>query len=317
MNKKVEIIKLKDSEPAYTGQIVNSLVKSSFVNFTDDIFVGEKTLKIGDITFYAKNEDKNKLEKFKHISDDALGLLAYALAQITATNKNTVIVTYKEYAAFSNYDVYNTDKKKAKNELDKFRKVFARAFNELDCLEIRWIENKIKFDFEYERAPKLITEKGRGTQRGGFFYFEINPDIVKKLQEENFITMLPKSMFKLGGKNNKDFSRKLLFKLSQHYNINHNKKIGNNDILSIKTLLEWTTLPTVEQLKKINNRHYNELILEPLFEQLDRYIAEGILTDYKICKAKKVPVTDEENERTPALVKINRWYINYTMAEEE
>ena len=310
---KQAIIPVLQGATTLAGRPINEVIQSTYNPFEKDAYTGVNSLQQGQVKIISTNDS------LKYITDNGIALLLYSMHLLTkATTELTkdgykIEIPLKEYAAQCGFDVHNEDKAKAKAELDAFRKIYKKAFAELDAIKLEWTENKGKNKGDYD-ARKIIV--GDGLKKG-VAYFIITPSIADIMISNNYITQIPRPAFNIGGRKGKSFYKKLLYKLSHHYNINHNKENGSNNILSIKTLLEWTTLPTVEHLKEINNRNYNDLILEPLYEMLEQYVTDGILTYWNTCGARKEPYTDEQKNNTPAEQQINEWYIHFEFAKEQ
>ena len=110
-------------------------------------------------------------------------------------------------------------------------------------------------------------------------------------------------------------ANKVLYKLSQHYNMSNNKTRGSNNILSVQSILSYTTLPTIAGLESKNNRNFERLIKEPLEAILD-YLQDTThdIALWYYCKAKKESYTDSELQSIGTKELLQTGYIYFERA---
>lgn len=328
-NKKPPLIILEKGATTKSGTPLTELVNTANKRFEYQNKTGDRAVTVGTVTVKTTDDLLN------YLSNDAVCLLLNLIClsfsqktppvQITAEDikahkyiNGAVWYKLKDYAHECGYDVFSPNKKRAKQEYDKFRKVRDKALSELNSLNISWVgTGKDKNDYSNR---KLIIEEGR---LHGWYYAVIHADVLGTLNENNFITVLPTTLYKIGiGKR----QVKLLHKLSTHYNIANNKKLGTHNILKITTLLACTELPTIEHLENTNNRNYDGRILQPFYNYLNSFTKDyttpdgkktnpdGALLLWELCFSNKKFEKDGRNiaDLSPKEI-INEGYIHFEM----
>ena len=313
---KLSKIELTDGVDILTGFPMNELMQINkyTIKNNDDI---DDIILFDNPNFTILSTDTG----LKELHQDAKRLLGLISNGLTRNNSNCIHIHLREYAYICGYDdVYSNDKKIAQAALSNFRKVYNRAIHELSSIQIKTKRQNtipsrpdIKDITPFDRVSLIKS----GYLGGGVYYIKVDDDITAALREQGYITQVPCEILRIGRNINAGIWTELLYELSNHYNINNNKLNGSNNILSIACLLKWTTLPTVEQLKKTNNRKYYDRILQPLFNQLDYYVNAGILTDWYIAKARKKPISDEEMYAMSPQTIINECFLVYEMATKK
>jgi len=311
-NKKTKqnLIPLKEGQTIYTGTPISELVRSSYKNFVYNPKTDEAEIIDGGVTISLNDKDA-----LRYYDGDTVSLLLYTLTLNHETGNTTVYINLKEYASKSGYDVYNEDEKTAKAQLDLFRKRFNKALRKLANISVKWITTKGKARGDYERQI-LITGDGL---KNGIQHIDINKKIIEPLRENDFISQIPQTaLLMIAGADDKTTTKnanKVLYKLSQHYNLNRNKERGSNNILSVQSVLSYTTLPTIEGLESKNNRNFERLIKEPLEAILD-YLQDTThdIALWYYCKAKKEPYTDNELQSISTKELLQTGYIYFELA---
>lgn len=185
-------------------------------------------------------------------------------------------------------------------------------------------KNQVKNDMEILRRASITGEekKGKNTQRYKFINIadsgEVrrNGDIVFTYSSTFYNMLLgcpvmpyPNDLLKYNNKKNPN-SYNLLRKITEHKNMNIGKK--NEDIISVKTLLnEAVNLPSYEEVMA-SNRNVTDRIIAPFERDMDA-CSNTITWNY--CHRNNAPLTDKElnnmNYETfkELLVKIN--WVNY------
>lgn len=304
---KPQLIELRHGELTLNGTPVNEIIKSGYRQFKRNKKTGKNEIHIGNVTLVTQND------RLKQLDNNTLALFIYIVMLLTKTTDNQIAINIKDYAAFSGYNVYQEDKAKAKAELDKFRRYYNAALNNLKSLWVSWIDTK------HGKATDEYTDKSllTGTRlKASISTIEVNRDLTEPLRNNNYITSIPQNATKLGIGATKGYTQGY-FKLSQQYNMAKNKEHDTHNIVSIETFREWIGLPSIEHLKSINNRNYTTLILQPIEKQLDEYIKNGDLLLYEYVKSKKEKPTQEELDTTPIEQQIKKWYIHFEFVTDK
>lgn len=200
---------------------------------------------------------------------------------------------YKVTPALSGDETPEANKKeitRARESLKDARKKVKRSLNIIYAMSVSLTE-KIKGKEETWRKRRLVS--GVDIVGSGYnAYIEITfaQDYAAAL------TALPLSNFSMPllsvdprNANAYILGKKLIDHFS-HYN-NHGK--GTAQLLKVKTLLEYVSLPNIEAVRK-QEKSWVERIKEPLEEALDIIHAAGVLEDWRYSKPKGEELTDKE-----------------------
>lgn len=249
-------------------------------------------------------------------------LLMTAISTFTANNHTgerarqvkatEVLIPLKEYAKKKGYklDAQPTstpeeEKKEAqriKNEFKNARRAIEKDLEVLYNFSFQWKE-KIRGKEEDLGERRVIDEYA--IERG---YIKIN--IAKSFSE--YLIKLPISQYPIAllslAENQKNAYSIANF-MSLHANNDNNIRGGTSNLLKVKTLLSYTNLPSIEDVKK-KRKSWTERIKEPLERALDAlgdsYEADnkegksverkgcGLLESWEYCHSKGVPLTDKE-----------------------
>lgn len=231
-----------------------------------------------------------------------------------------VLIPLKEYAKKKGYklDTQPTttpeeakrEAQRVKNELKNARRAVEKDLEVLYNFSFQWKE-KIRGKEEDLGERRVIDEYAI---EGG--YIKIN--IAKGFSE--YLIRLPISQYPVAllslAENQKNAYAIANF-MSLHSNNDNNIRGGTSNLLKVKTLLSYTNLPSIEDVKK-KRKSWTERIKEPLEKALDSLGVNGcnLLEDWEYTHSKGVPLTDKE-----ASALINDYYIweetlvKYTLKE--
>lgn len=231
-----------------------------------------------------------------------------------------VLIPLKEYAKKKGYklDTQPTttseeekrEAQRVKNELKNARRAVEKDLEVLYNFSFQWKE-KIRGKEEDLGERRVIDEYAI---EGG--YIKIN--IAKSFSE--YLIRLPISQYPVAllslAENQKNAYAIANF-MSLHSNNDNNIRGGTSNLLKVKTLLSYTNLPSIEDVKK-KRKSWTERIKEPLEKALDSLGVNGcnLLEDWEYTHSKGVPLTDKE-----ASALINDYYIweetlvKYTLKE--
>lgn len=210
-----------------------------------------------------------------------------------------VVMDFGEYAERCGYDIEAHTEKCATAEEEK--KETRRAANAR-----KDFKDQLKKDLRImSKTDTSWTQKG-GYAAGDFacvkfigsyavkdgkIIFYIDPAYGQYLMLLPF-TKLPSGLWKIDGRDPNAFT--LATKLSVHSNIYRNIEIGTANRLKVKTLLEWTNLSPIENIRK-QRRNWTERIKDKFEEILERlHGTYGVLSSWKYTKANGEELTDAE-----------------------
>lgn len=234
-------------------------------------------------------------------------LLSTAIAGFTALNHTgtgkdrsfreaKVAISLKDYAIKCGYDVieHPTDTpeeaakeaKRAKNALDNFRKKVRKDLELLFNASISWKDNIKGKEVDFADIRIL---GGKGI-KAGYINLEFTVSIAEYLIQLP-LSQYPQSLLLLDERNDNAYNIGL--KMSEHYSMDSNQKIGTAQLLKVKTLLEYTNLPTLATIKK-QRTSWEARIKEPFETALDALTACGLLEDWRYSHSKGAEMTDEE-----------------------
>lgn len=250
-----------------------------------------------------------KLLDVNSIGMSAHKLLSTALVGFTKLNHTgrgnqkalkTVRVHFplNEYALRCGYDVIEhptatpeeaeKEAKRAKNALDNARKKVVKDLKILLASELTWEEetrgNVQGFDG--------INPLGRGRIVNGQITIEFSLSFAEYLVRLP-ITQYPVALLKADERNPNAYSLGLA--ISEHFSMYSNQTVSTAQLLKVKTLLNYTDLPSIEAVRK-QRKGWEERIKDPLEKALDSLVDCGLLVEdgWRYSKSKGVELTDAE-----------------------
>lgn len=284
---------------------------------------GVVTLEIDDKKYKFTFTNFNKLKGTSGISTHKL--LRVALSQFTQNNhygatsgiKYRVDIPLKEYARALGYKIdvdptakdQDKEKSRASEELKNARKRIRQDLDILFACRAEWKE----------------VVKGNAGDFGKCQFFDrvsIHNGIITldfgRYISDNYLSKLPLTYFPLAllsidGRNENAYQIGLA--ISDHYNNIYNHiGTGNPSLLSVKTLLDKTTLPTIETVRK-NRRSWEERIKEPFETALDKLYQAGVISDWKYSKAKDEDLTDAEAAQIDSYETFSSLFVHYEIKD--
>lgn len=234
-------------------------------------------------------------------------LLIIAIAKFTANNHTgrgkdricrevNVSIPLKEYALKCGYDVeeHPTDnpeeaKKEAlrvKRTLDDVRDKVKKDLELLYNASISWKE-KIKGKDADFADVRILGGKGI---KAGRINIEFSLSLAKYLIQLP-LALLPPALLSLDERNNNAYL--IGSKMALHYSNDNNQIRGTAQLLKVKTLLEYTNLPTISEVRT-KGKSWDERIKEPFEKALDALTGGGVLEDWRYSHSKGEEMTDEE-----------------------
>ena len=255
-------------------------------------------------------EVKLVIDKFTELSG-TLGvsthkLLSMAVALFTELNHTgnkareanytAVNIPLKEYALYCGYDVEEhttetpeeakAEAKRAENALKNARKKINKDLAILFSSSLSWKEKVRGKQGDYMDI-RLIEAKGI---KGGYITIKFSQTFSEYLVKLP-ITQYPVALLAVDERNNNAYSMGL--KMAEHFNLDNNQIRATAQLLKVKTLLAYTTLPTLADCKRLR-RPWTERVKEPFENALDALTACGLLENWEYTHPKGEAMTDEE-----------------------
>lgn len=250
------------------------------------------------------------IDKFTELSG-TLGvsthkLLSTAVASFTGLNhtgnkareaNHTVVnIPLKEYALYCGYGVeeHTTETPeeakaeaiRAENALKNARKKINKDLAILFSSSLSWREKVRGKQGDYVDI-RLIEAKGI---KGGYITIKFSQTFSEYLVKLP-MTQYPVTLLAVDERNNNAYSMGL--KMAEHFNMDNNQRRETAQLLKVKTLLAYTTLPSIDSptVKRVG---WENRIKEPFEKSLDALTACGLLEDWEYSHAKGGAMTDEE-----------------------
>lgn len=236
-------------------------------------------------------------------------LLMTGVAQFTDINhtgakarevkQTEVKISFDEYAKRCGYDIEPhevqtpEEKKKEANRVKSARKNARKKIDkDLELLynfSLSWKEKVKGRDGDYTDV-RLIDKKGI---QSGYITMNFSKDF------SDYLAQLPINQYPvalLGLDERKPNAYSIGLKLSNHFNTDNNIGKGTAQLLKVKTLLEYTDLPSIEEVRA-SKKSWEERIKEPFEKSLEALVACGLLEEgdgWYYCHSKGVRLSDEE-----------------------
>lgn len=241
--------------------------------------------------------------------------------------KNGLIFDYVTTNLVLQNEYGNTDKLShvVNFSLDDYAKDFGRTYTDSSKTNARkHIRLELKKAFTALQNTKIKLKGDNGQESSTVFCssFVIGRDVISfeypiilsKHLIESPISFIPRKLFEIAGKYNKN---KNIYpigrKLSEHYHIYNNQLRGTNDILSVKSLLKVASdTPSYEEVMK-TNRDWQGRIVETITQNLDLLQDENVIR-WEWCNSKKAPLTEKQAE-IPSYNTFENFYIKFEMID--
>lgn len=234
-------------------------------------------------------------------------LLSTAIASFTSLNNTglgnqrdirtgRVSIPLKEYALKCGYDVIEhptetpeeaeKEARRAKNALDNARKKVKKDILLLRSASLTW-EESIKGQAGDFADVGIL---GAGAIRNGSIMLEFTTSIAEYLIHRP-LTQYPIALLAVDERNNNAYTMGLV--MAEHYSLDNNHINGTAQLLKVKTLISYTNLPSIEEIRK-QRRRWEDRIKEPFEVSLDALSRCGLLEDWRYSKSKGGELTNEE-----------------------
>lgn len=251
------------------GNTTNSLAKFGGRDMTIDEITHEATFKKGECILKIPNY--TSLSGLKTSTQQLLDIINIELTESGAKTP-TVTLSLTEYMEKRGL----RDRKEARNQVKNDLEVLQRA-------SIRAEQRKKGDTVFYE----FINIADSGKIDNGIITFTFGTSFYNMLKSYP-IMHYPAPLLKINGRTNPN-SNPFGRKIAEHKNMNIGK--ANENIISVKTLLDVSNLPTYEEVMQKGNRKVTERIITPFERDLDNL--SDIFT-WHYCHSKNEPLTDAE-----------------------
>lgn len=281
--------------------------------------ISRSTVKVGDLVLTVKDNAASKIG----IGEDKI--LQTAIQAFTTRNgnnkKNPTLRVYIDLEAYTDAsgisiaprtmatpEEQEKENKRAEYRAKNFYAKLRRNLKNLQECSASWKETRRGRDYRYGGvnvigAWDIDTEKKSIT-------VEFTLSFAEYLLKQP-LTLYPAALLQVDDRDPNTYSiGKMMY---AHYAIDNNVIKGTEQILAIKTLLEHTNLPTLEETKA-NRNSWRDTIKEPFDRALEKLKRVGFLSDYHYCypKSKGKMIPDEKvGETLDSYEKFISCYIYY------
>ena len=205
-----------------------------------------------------------------------------------------IIIPLREYALLCGHSSIEekdeNDKNRANESLKRVRKQISKDLKLLLQSSLQWQESTRGKKEDYE-CSILID----GRIRNGYIYMTFSQDFAKYLKHRR-ITEYPERLFSVD--NRKANAYRIGQACAFHFYNTNNKKDGNFNKLRVKTLLTYTNLPTIENVRKEKRGTWRARIKEPLEKALNELLAKGIISKWEYKQKENSLLSDENHKMT-------------------
>ena len=273
---------------AFTNEIAKFSEKRASIKAFEDYAVinaDQGTLKIIDYSTL-KGKKPNTLAK-KLLDICTLKVSQTLVHGATFPNTRIASFTVEELAELTNQPL----------ETDRQREKFIeRIYSSLTQLKhLYWQQsNKKKIkkfsDFLYK---EIVLVESTGKYNKNTFFLLFSESAARILAISPVCESFPTNLFKAESRysNAYEIGRKLI----SHTNIYNNRIKGNNCTLSVKKIIESTSIPTFEEIIEIQKRRdWKEKIKKPLERDLNNLLAVGVLSRWEYRDPKGNTYTSEQ-----------------------
>lgn len=311
----LEILKTPTTEepknsPEYLPMLSNSVTRA--ITYTGEFFPE------GSFSYDAPEQYKSKVGEVtltwesKHLPFNARRLFLYLIMLATQQNSkgskinNEIIVNLRDYASITNPDYPPTTIKDIPlDEVEEaLNKAAAAKYRQFKSRLIADAKNLFKMvvskDIKVGNRIKTVYFPAIGKiedEHGDYIKIIINKEYLEDALKTNTSVLLSLSLLAVQSPNAFLIGEKMV----EHATMDNNVKRKTNQLLKIDTLLKCRAASK----KEVKNRQYKQRIIRPFLKELDILCGRGdelaktnktVLSDYKLLKKDKTPLTDSELE---------------------
>ena len=204
----------------------------------------------------------------------------------------------RDYAKKCGYDVeihirenmtaeqIQKETKRAENALKNARKKIKKDLVLLTSSSLYW-EEKVRGKRKDFAIANIL---GKGEINKGNVVLEFTLTMGEYLVQLP-ITQYPMALLSLDERNNNAYVMGL--KMTEHYNMDNNQKKGTAQLLKVKSLLQSTTFPNINNTS-VKKNNWRNRIKEPFENALDMLTKCGLLENWRYSHSKGKEMTDVE-----------------------
>ena len=268
--------------------------RNDFIKITNNknISAMSKIVKPNKKIVEIKKDEINNTETLIVNSETSFILKKLGMKQVTQKTIMLFDFLTEELLANNSYKQVKNIDPKVSFSLEYYAELFGRKF---DSKYVRTaLRKELTEEFSRFQSMKIVIKKEDGGEvslslasgyntSGKTMSINLDIDLVRMILNSP-LTILPKTSFL----DNENYE--LSKKLSTHYHLDGNIKKGNNNILSVKTLLEasGTKIPSYDDVMS-SNRAWKKRIVNKLDEILNK-ISKQQGIEWEYCLAKKEPL---------------------------
>ena len=203
------------------------------------------------------------------------------------------------------------EKKRAQEALKTARKRIKRDLDILYNCSFSWSE---KINGEEEDFIDIRLLEARGI-RNGYINITFSRSYANYLLKHRAMTQFDNRLLLIDG--NHENAYFLGNKISEYHNMTKNQERGTANILSVSKLLEYSNLPSIEEIKA-QRASWEKRIKDPLENILGYLVSDiKILSDWRYTKAKGEELTAEEAASITDFATFEKLYITFSVNENE
>jgi hypothetical protein len=304
------------------GKVFDAFSQARFPKERKNVIEVNKSGKVFKFYFSDLQRLKGKIGISTH------KLLSVAISQFTqnnhysksgavSSNAYRVIIPLDEYARALGYEIDERpdapDPVKEKKRANEARKNARKRINQdLDILlacKAEWQEAVKKQNRDFGKMNFF----DHVSIQNGYIILDFGRQIIKEYLAHLQLTHYPLALLSVDGR--KENAYQIGLAISDHYNnIFNHIGTGNPDLLSVKNLLEKTTLPSIDAVRKYR-QSWEERIKEPFEQALEELHEVGFLENWEYRKAKDIELTNEEAGQIDSFEVFNSLYVHYAIKD--
>lgn len=239
----------------------------------------------------------------------------------TASINPVVVIDIKEYATELGYDIVehptNTpeeakeEKKRAQNQLKNAKKDIKKSRDILYAYSLDLPLKGDKGDNTLERRRRLLDGVDQDSESVMLIY---SLPFATHMAEQHTLTTFPTCLRKIPATQPNAYY--LGKKIAEHSFMYANQKKGTDNLLSVKTLLAVTNLPTYEEVQEKDRGHWEDRIKDRLEANLGYLVTIGLLEEWEYTHSKGRKLTDKEAYSIDNYYDFEALYIAYKIKDK-
>jgi len=182
---------------------------------------------------------------------------------------------------------------------------------DLDALGEIWLNWKELIGGKQKSFINIRICSGTGIIENGGIYFGFGVEFGEYLLSNGYTTQYPLALFGIDERNPVAFE--FLNKIAYHTGLHNNQNIKTANIISIKKLLENSSIQTYDHVMA-HGGHISRDIIQRLYKGLEDLVDDyGYLREWHYCHRKSKPLTDDELKRTNDYKFFETLYVSFEL----